>query len=113
MKTEKTTIENAISRLSYLVENGNKPNETDAEALNFIIDFVKSASEKKQETELLKLNSIYFENKRLAKEILYGACGIFRNDEEKKQYDKFCKNHKKAKKQIFKILKQMSDENNV
>ena len=114
MKTEITTIENAISRLPYLVENGNKSKEIDAEALNFIIDFVKSASEKNQETELLKWRRIYLENKRLAKRLLYGTAGFtFMNEFEKKDYDKFRKNQKKAKKKIFKILKQMSDENNV
>lgn len=64
--------------------------------------------------ELLKWYSVYFMNKRLSKEILYGTAGFAIIDNiEKKKYDKFRKKQKKAKKQIFKILKKMSNENTI
>lgn len=46
MKSEITNITKAINRLSYTTANQNKCNSTDAEALNFIIDFVNNANEK-------------------------------------------------------------------
>lgn len=114
METEITTIEKAINRLSYTVENFSRSRENDRKDLNLIIDFVNSKNEKNQETELLKWHGVYKENKRLAKEILYGTAAFtFMNESEKKQYDKFFKKQKKAKKKILKILKKMSNENNV
>lgn len=64
--------------------------------------------------ELLKWYSVYSENKRLAKEVSYARFGSsYMNELEKIKYDKFRKKQKKAKKQIFKILKKMSNENTI
>lgn len=66
------------------------------------------------ETELLKWYSVYSENKRLSKEILNATLAFtYFNDIEKVKYDIFCKNQKHAKKQIFKILKKISNENTI
>lgn len=64
------------------------------------------------EKELLKWLCVYFMNKRLVKEVSYARFGSsYMNEFEKIKYDKFRKKQKKAKKQIFKILKKISNEN--
>lgn len=46
-------IKEAISRLSYTISKSNKPNETDALALNKIIDDLNAAAEKNLQSHVL------------------------------------------------------------
>jgi len=45
-------VDKAIERLTFTISNQNKPNKTDAEALNSIIDFVSNALTDKAETNI-------------------------------------------------------------